>query len=55
MITYGIYVNNNSLITYNKIPIFVMDLLNHQVTLINMMVPVTSKLLQLTLNGNTTL
>ena len=55
MITYGMYVNNNSLIIYNEIPTFIIDLLNYQVTLINMMVLVTSKLLQSTLNGNTIL
>ena len=29
MISYGIYINDNGLITYNEIPIFIMDLLNH--------------------------
>ena len=55
MITYRMYINNNSLITYNEISTFIMDLLNHQVILINMMVLVTLKLLQSILNGDTTL
>ena len=40
MITYRIYVNDNRLITYNEIPMFIMDLLNHQAMLINTMAPV---------------
>ena len=49
MITYGMFENNNGLVTYTKIPIFTMDLLNHQAILLNMMVPVTLNILQLTL------
>ena len=42
------------MITYNEIPTFIMDLLNHQAMIINTMVPVMSKLLQSTLNSNAT-
>ena len=49
------YVNNNGLITYNEIPTFIMDLLNYQAMMINMMAPVTLKLLQSILNGDVTL
>ena len=54
IIIYGIYTNNNGLITYNEIPIFIIDLLNHQVILINTMVPVTVNVLQSALCGKVT-
>ena len=46
MITYGIYVNDNGLITYNEIPTFIIDLLNHQAMLINTMALVAVNILQ---------
>ena len=52
MITYGIYVNNNDLITYYEILTFIMDLLNYQAMIINTIALVTLKLLQSALNGN---
>ena len=54
MITFGIYVNDNRLITYNKIPSFIIDLLNHQAMLINTMVPVKVNVLQLALHSKVT-
>ena len=51
MITYRMYINENGLITYNEIPIFIIKLLNHQVILINIMVPVTVNELQLALHS----
>ena len=51
MITYGIYVNDNGLITYNEILMFIIDLLNHQAMLINMMAPVIVNVLQSALHG----
>ena len=46
MITYGIYTNNNRLITYNEILTFIIDLLNHQAMLINTIVPVIVNVIQ---------
>jgi len=51
MIINRIYVNYNRLITSNKIPIFIMDLLNYQAMLISIMVLVTVNVLQLALCG----
>ena len=51
MINYGIYSNNNKLITYNEIPTFIIELLNHQAMIINMIAPVTVNVLQLALHG----
>ena len=51
MITYGIYTNDNGLITYNEIPTFIMNLLNYQVMLINTIVPVTVNVKQSALCG----
>ena len=45
MITYGIYTNDNRLITYNEILMFIIELLNHQAMLINMIAPVTVNVL----------
>jgi len=55
IITYRIYINDNRLVTYNDIPTFIIDLLNHQATLINMIVPVTLKVLQSALHSDATL
>ena len=54
MITYGIYINHNRLITYNEVPTFIMDLLNHQAILINTIAPVTVNVLQSALHGEVT-
>ena len=48
------YVNDNGFITYNEISIFIIDLLNHQVMLINMIAPVIVNVLQLALHGKAT-
>ena len=48
------YVNDNRLITYNDIPTFVMDLLNHQAMLINTMAPVTVNVLKSALRSEAT-
>ena len=55
MITYGMFENNNGLVTYTKIPIFTMDLLNHQAILLNTMAPVTLNILQSTPRSEATL
>ena len=54
MITYGIYINNNRLITYSKIPTFIMELLHYQATLLNMMIPIISNILKSVLCGDLT-
>jgi len=45
MRSFGIYENNNDLITYNEVPVFLIELLYHQSTLINLMAPVTTSVL----------
>ena len=54
MITCGICVNSNRLVIYNDIPMFIMDVLNHQAILINTMAPVIVNILQLALYGEVT-
>ena len=55
MITYGICINNNGLITYNEILIFIIDLLNHQTILINIIALVIENMLKSALYGKATL
>ena len=54
MITYRIHINDNGLITYNDIPIFIMDLLNYQAMLINTIVLVIVNVLKSALYSEAT-